>query len=1058
MELTLQYRLTILYVSIGIIFLGACNRSGEQQISGLPKKVDFNFHIKPILSDRCFACHGPDKNKREASLRLDTPEGALEKELESGNLAFVPGDIARSEALQRMLSDDPNEQMPPPESNLSLSEREIALIQKWIDQGAEYKTHWAFIPPQKSVIPEISNPDWASNPIDYFVMAKLDESGKTPNAPATKEVLLRRLYLDLTGLPPSPEEIDEFLADDSPDAYEKVVDRLLASPHFGERMAISWLDAARYTDSHGYSQDGYREMYPWREWVINSFNQNMPFDNFIVWQMAGDKLHNPTKEQKLATGFLRNHRINTEGGIVFEEYRVENVADRTHTTATTFLGLTYECARCHDHKYDPISQKEYYQLFSFFNQVNEEGLGRVDGNSGPEILLPDEEVEAKMAWLEKKIDDHKKQLSEYTQNLSLSLPEISPQDINQGLIMHLDAEATFLIRKNGSISGIKDLASEYVYPVGGSPELIVKDQRKALKLDGYNMIINNELNVDFEQSETFSIAFWLQAYPETEFMEIVDRINVKYGLENGYDITITEGKLTFRLAHSLPANLIEVRSREPLPRDQWTHIGITYDGMGKAKGFKIYFDGEEVPVQIVFDQLTETTKHPRRMTLGGTMHLDENVDDGHFFMDDFRIYNQQISPTIVKYLAGRSDITPTKQEKLTHFLVYKDEQYQSIVNQMLSLREKLIRIQDSLTSTMVMEELEKYRPTYILDRGAYDSPTEEVYPSTPESILAFSEDLPQNRLGLAYWLIDPQNPLTSRVIVNRFWQQLFGTGIVETVEDFGSQGDLPSHPLLLDWLAITFMESGWDVKAIIKTMVMSSSYRQSSKVTLEDRKEDPNNRWLARGPSYRLPAEIIRDNALAASGLLNPKIGGPSVKPYQPKGLWSESSTFSKALRTYEQDHGANLYRRSLYTFWRRTIHHPVMAVFDAPNRDHCIVRRQRTNTPLQALTLLNETQFVEASRVLAERVTKEEAALRDQIGLAYRLLTGLTIDEKALQLLEQLYIQEKERFEQQPGAANELLSQGEYPVDRSLEMSHLASLTVICNAMLNFDETVTKR
>ncbi len=1049
----------IFYSLLGtlLLLILSCQSSSDTGVNDLPHEIDFNQHIKPILSDRCFACHGPDKNKREADLRLDIPEGALTHSLESGNKAFVPGNPGKSEAFQRMISQDPNNLMPPPESHLTLSKKEIALIEKWIESGATYQPHWAFIPPKKRELPEVSNSNWVENPIDQFVLAKLDEIGKSPNSYAEKEVLLRRVYLDLIGLPPTPEEIEDFLSDNSPNAYERVVDRLLQSPQYGERMALPWLDASRYTDSHGYSQDGYREMYPWRDWVINAFNQNIPFDNFIVWQLAGDKISNSSTTQKLATGFLRNHRINTEGGIVFEEYRVENVADRTQTTATAFLGLTFECARCHDHKYDPISQKDYYQLFSFFNQVNEEGLGRMDGNSGPEVLLPSKEVEAKIAFLEKAITKQRRRLKRI-RNLHQAptpIPSDSIVDLSKGLIMLIDTEKQWMTTNNGSITSIQDQASKYIYKTIGDPVLEKKDDRMGIKLDGYNMITNTEQHVNFEQSQPFSFAFWLQAYPQTDFMEIVDRINVKYGLENGYDISVTEGKLNFRLAHSLPANLLEVRSAETLPENQWTHVTITYDGSGKAEGVNMYFNGDHIQNQIVFDQLRQTTRHPRRMTIGGIMHLDENVDDGHFYIDDFRVYDHEIHAAIAKSLAG---ISIPKQKVISEMAFDRSPDYQLTRDSIQLLNSALTRIQDSITSVMVMEDLVDYRQTFILDRGVYNAPTDEVHSITPESLSTFTSEFSGNRLDLAQWLIHPEHPLTSRVIVNRFWYQLFGKGIVTTVEDFGSQGDLPSHPQLLDWLAITFVESGWDVKYMMKLMVMSSTYRQSSRVSVEERTNDPENKWLARGPSFRLPAELIRDNALAASGLLNKEIGGPSVKPYQPPGLWSESSTFSKVLRTYQQDHGDDLYRRSLYTFWRRTIHHPVMAVFDAPNRDNCIVRRQNTNTPLQALTLLNEVQFVEASRVLAERVTTQEENVDRQIELAYLLLTGLQIQDQVLQLLQKLYQNEYSRFSDHPEAANGLLQEGEHIYDKTLEPAHLAALTVVCNAILNFDETVTKR
>jgi hypothetical protein len=1060
-------------LALGILILHSGCRSGfggDQQLPGLPDVVDFNFHIKPILSDRCFKCHGPDRNTLEADLRLDQEESALQKMLENGGHAFVPGKPHKSVAYQRITSQDPELQMPPPDSRLALSEYEIALIGKWIDQGAQYRKHWSFIPPVKPPLPEVHNPAWVKNDLDRFVLAALEKAGKQPNTSADKETLLRRLYLDITGLPPTPREMDEFLQNDDQAAVESVVDRLLQSPHYGERMALDWMDVARYADSHGYSQDGSRIMYPWRDWVIKAFNDNMPFDQFITWQMAGDLLPEPTREQKLATAFLRNHRINAEGGIIPEEYRVEYVADRSHTTATAFLGLTMECARCHDHKYDPISQKEYFQFFDFFNQTNEEGQGSPDGNTGPEIYLPDDAVAERVAYFDQKIREQEDRLAqrktEVLPALMADLPGKKPDlssiraGLHQDLMAHLNFDAGFSEQKasGGTQKRVKDDKLARDYPVRGSAELVSSIRGQALKAGAYDGMSLPASLINFRRSDPFSFSFWLQAHPETGFMEILHRMGTKYSRQNGYDIAIRNGQLAFRLAHSLPANLIEVRMDEILSPDQWAHIAITYDGSGRADGVQFYRNGQPAQSTIVFDQLERNVTHEGSLTVGGTIHLEENIDDGYFLIDELHIYGKALTGPEVALTFNDAESQISDHQLASHYLHRQDKRWLSIQDSLRHYREMRNELENQFLGVMVMRDLPQPRPTYILNRGQYDAPGERVSAGTPASLLPFPENLPTNRLGLARWLTDLENPLTARVIVNRVWAQFFGRGIVTTVEDFGSQGDLPSHPELLDWLATTFVESGWNVKALIKTIVLSSTYQQSSIVPLKERQKDPDNRLLARGPSFRLPAEILRDQVLEAAGLLTDQIGGPSVKPYQPDGLWEEKTRFTRDLATYVQDHGPDLYRRSLYTFWRRTSHHPVMSVFDAPTRDNCTVRRQMSNTPLQALALLNETQFVEAARALAGRVMQEESTLMGQITLAYRLVTGCRPPDELVARLADLWLEERRHYEINPEKAGELLAIGEYRIPTELNTIDQAALTIVCNTLMNFDEVLSRR
>ena len=1022
--------------------------------SQLPSTVDFNFHIKPILSDRCFSCHGPDENALKGDLELHTRSGALEHLLSSGKHAFVPGSIRKSEAFQRMISTDPEKQMPPPEFPRRLTSFEIALIAKWIEQGAEYKPHWAFIPPMKIELPKVENESWCSNPIDHFILKKLEEKGVEPNEEANKEILLRRLTFDLTGLPPTIEEIDNFLADHSPAAYEKVVDRLLASPHYGERMALAWLDMARYADSNGYSQDGLRIMWPWRDWVIKAFNENMPYDQFVSWQVAGDKIPNATVEQRLATGFLRNHRLNGEGGIIDEEYRIEYAADRTETAATVFLGLTMQCARCHDHKYDPISQEEYYQFFSFFNSVHESGITANDGNSGPEVALTSKEVADRIDLINKMIDAQEEEAEKISNAITASQYQNASLNLSTDLQIHLSFDN---INQN-SLSNEVD--PKEIFRLSGTVDQVEGVEGEAIRFTAYDFIPLRNDFLEFDRADAFSFSFYFKSDGEYPFISILNHLGSKAINFPGYEIAIQDGYPMMRLVHSLPANLIEVRGSKKLKKGEWEHLAFTYNGSGKASGIALYVNGIKEATNIVFDKLSQGIANRRKvLTIGGMIGY-QTQTDGYGFIDELKIYNRSLSALEAFELCLNPDKKPnhfSEEARKVHFLSNSHENYQRTLHKIQDLRKEKFQIQDTLISVMVMEDLPEPRPTFVLNRGAYDAPEKRVYPGTPKAILPFLSDAPTDRSGLAVWLLDPQNPLTARVAVNRFWQLFFGRGLVKTTEDFGSQGALPSHPELLDWLALAFMESGWDVKAFHKQIVLSSTYRQSSRADVSERAEDPENILLARGPSSRLPAELIRDCALAASGLLVKKIGGPSVKPYQPKGLWSEKGEFS-ILKNYRQDKGDNLYRRGLYTFWRRTSPPPSMTTFDAPTRDICIVSRQATNTPLQALVLLNDPQFVEAARVLAEKVIRKESEKTDQIKRAYRLLCGLYPKPEVIELLSDLEKREYQKFVHQADLARELIRVGEYPSDRSLDMAEVAAMTMVSSTIMSFDETLTKR
>lgn len=1049
-----------LYICFLIAFLflhTACQNSYSPPAEiavQLPERVDFNFHIKPILSDRCFPCHGPDKNALQADLQLHTREGALEHVLESGQRAFTGGSLQKSEAFQRMISIDPEQHMPPPEFQRRLSPYEIALFAKWIDQGAAYKPHWAFIPPTKTTVPSLSNEEWCKNPIDYFVLTKLTAQHLAPNKQADKEILLRRVSFDLTGLPPTLTEIDNFLADKSPHAYEKVVDRLLASSHFGERMALFWLDIARYADSNGYSQDGLRLMWPWRDWVIKAFNAGMPYDQFLTWQIAGDKLPQATQEQKLATGFLRNHRLNGEGGIVDEEYRVEYVADRAETTATAFLGLTFQCARCHDHKYDPISQEEYFQFFSFFNSVHESGISANDRNSGPELVLTSKAVAARIDFIDELIAAKYVEANKVAEGVSPELYQHPKPDLDQGVLVDLSFDN---IREGKLVNGINPRET---FEFKKSIEYEKGAFGKALPFSTFDFINISKKQLGFDRADPFSFSFYVKTEQKAPSITILNLLGSTSINSPGYEIALVQGRPTIRLAHSLPANLIEVSSEKAIRSGEWLHLTVSYDGSGKAAGISIYQDGEKQATTQVYDKLTQSIASNRKtLKIGGRTNYQIDIN-GKGIIDELKIYNRQLSDIEAYFLFHHSDpeIDPFPPDKRkAHFLANKYQPYKQIMGQIQEFRKEQFQIQDTLISVMVMEDLPQMRPTFVLARGAYDAPMQQVYPGMPKALLSFPKDGAQDRLGLSKWLTASDNPLTARVAVNRFWQLYFGHGIVKTTENFGNQGSLPSHPELLDWLAATFIESGWDVKALLKTILLSATYQQSSRVSLQERANDPDNTLLARGPSRRLSAELIRDCALVSSGLLEPKIAGPSVKPYQPAGLWEEKGEFSQ-LKNYRQDQGQDLYRRSLYTFWRRSSPPPSMTTFDAPTRDVCIVSRQETNTPLQALVLLNDPTFVEAARILAEKVIRNIPDKTDQIIHAHRLLTGLRPNPEVLTLLSQLAEKEYRKFYQQPERVKQLMQVGDYPYDKSLDLAEVAAMTIVSSTIMSFDETLVKR
>ena len=1072
-------------------WLAACRPSHEApEAAGLPEVVDFNFHVKPILSDRCFACHGPDEAAREGGLRLDTEEGALAA-LESGGHAIVPGRPGRSELVRRITSEDPAAVMPPPSSNLSLTGEEVALLTRWVEQGAEYKPHWSFTPPAEQDLPEVEQEGWPRRPLDRFVLAQLEAKGWQPAPEASKETLIRRVSFDLTGLPPTLDEIDAFLADSSAGAYERVVDRLLASPHYGERMAATWLDLARYADSHGYQDDGMRTMWPWREWVIDAFNENMPYDQFITWQLAGDLLPQPTREQRLATGFNRNHMQSQEGGIVLEEYRVEYVADRVDTFGKAFIGLTTECARCHDHKYDPIKQEEYFQLFAFFNQVNEVGNIPYAGEASPTVILPSEAAEAELKPLRAQIDSLEKLIevdhATYDDGFARWLAgldaggQAAPFE-PKGLAGHYPLDGLAEQEEEWHFTNAKGPSGSFQGDLDDLPETVPGRFGQALRLRGDGHLDMGEDRFYFERNEPFSLGLWVFREDGTAG-PLMGKAGGLFNGIRGYIVEILEdGRLAASLNHVAPDNSIEIQSREPLPVGRWTHVALTYDGSSRAAGLQLYLDGAPMPAETTVDNLQQSILYTVNYETGEETNWGGigNLRIGYMgnnlpylkntLVDEFTVFDRRLSPLEVAALYGQGDaleaLARTSEAERTaeerallrdYYVTAADPGYQRLLDQLTELRGRENEILTAQPDVMVMRDRATPRPTFVLARGAYDAPTKRVEPGTPEVLGAFPDSLPKNRLGLARWLLDPEHPLTSRVVVNRTWQQVFGRGLVDTPADFGNQGALPTHPELLDYLATEFVASGWDVKGLLKDLVMSATYRQSSVADSVKRAEDPRNVLLARGPKGRLPAEMVRDGALAASGLLVPEIGGPSVKPYQPPGLWKQLAT--RNVTEYVPDHGDSLYRRSLYTVWKRTSPPPSMISFDAAERNVCTIERQRTSTPLQALVLLNDPQFVEAARVLAERALREGGnAPEEQITYAFRRLTGRHPLADELDLLRELYEVEAASFGADRAAALDLLAAGEHPRDERLDPAEAAAMTVVASTVMNFDAAVFKR
>jgi Protein of unknown function (DUF1553)/Protein of unknown function (DUF1549)/Concanavalin A-like lectin/glucanases superfamily/Planctomycete cytochrome C len=1010
------------------------------------QEIDFNREIRPILSAQCFACHGPDATKRKTKMRLDTEAGS--------RIAVVPGDPERSELMRRVASQDTAIRMPPAYAGRApLKPAEIDRIRRWIVQGANWQAFWSFIPPQRPALPAVRDANWARNPIDRFILARLEREGLHPAPEADKAALLRRVSLDLTGLPPTPAQVDAFLQDASPDAYGKVVDRLLASPRYGERMAFRWMEAARYGDTNGYQTDGPRDMWRWRDWVIDAFNRDLPYDRFTIEQLAGDLLPDATLEQRIATGFNRNHRTSGEGGIIPEEYRVEYVADRAQTTSTVFMGLTMGCARCHDHKYDPISQKEFYKLFAYFNRIpDEKGFVWNYGNEEPLVKAPLPEHTQKLAALDAEIaaaqtrfDGMHAQLRTAQRAWERSASPAPETDWAppEGLVFRSGREAT-------KVAGCDPAAADCAWPAGEA----------ATKFDGKHYLEADGKIADFDYLQPFTMAAWIQ--PESANGAIVSHVE-DYFEGMGHALLLVDGKIRVHIHRRWTDLGIRVESAAPVALHQRQHVLVTYDGERKAAGVRIYLNGEPLAVKVLFDQNTEPIHHPKtpfRIGAGSGLRFTGTIED-------VRVYSRALAPEEAAAASVRETIgqliaipeqrrTAAQAGKLAAYYLERvaAPEFRNARDELAALRRERKEFDAKIPSVMVMADSATPRDTFLLKRGAYDAPGEKVTAGLPEILAAPGPEWSKDRLGLARWLVDRKNPLAARVAVNRLWQSYFGFGIVKTVDDFGAQGEFPVHPELLDWLAVEFMESGWDMKAIQKTIVMSATYRQASRVSAELLQKDPDNRLLARGPRFRLGPEVIRDQALAISGLLVEKVGGPSVKPYQPAGLWQELGGGSG----YKQDTGDGLYRRSLYSYWKRTVAPPFMVNFDSPNREQCTVFENRTNSPLQALELMNDVTFLEAARKLAERMmTEGGASPEDRVSYGYRLVLARAPDVPRRQALLKALDGFTAAYRGDDGAAREFLKQGESAVRPGLDERELAAYAGVASLLLNLDEAITK-
>ena len=1031
--------------------------------------VSFNEHIQPILSSYCYHCHGPDSGSRQPEknpLRLDKEADAFAAR-ENGQPVIIKGNPDESYLIELIESDDKEKIMPPhPTKNPHgkiMKPGEIALIRRWIKEGAIFEDHWAYIPPKKQDLPEVENKDWAKeNPIDRLIAAQFEKAGLEPSPQEKPSRLYRRLFFDLTGLPPTSEELEKLLADtrEFDVVYRETVDKLLKTNAYAEHWSRHWLDVARYADTHGIHIDNYRSIWPYRDWVINSFRANMPFDQFTREQMAGDMMANATLDQIVATGFNRCLPTTGEGGAIDAEYNAIYAQDRADTTAAAWLGLTTGCAACHDHKFDAISTKENYQFTAFFRNTPMTALDRNSALHPPNIKVQSEEDIAKSDSLAKQITDTEKALADHRkaaeQNFKTWLKDQQTVSNNHkglpGLVLDLPLNKS---QDNGvtDSSGVTHKTEKPIKWIDGPIA-------KAAHLENNAIIIQSAPS--FESNEAFSYGAWLNL-PNRGIAGLIAKIDIDND-QRGFDLWVNGNKIYAHIISQFPEDSLKVIMKDAFPHKKWFHAMVTYDGSRKASGLKIYIDGKSVKLGIIRDTLKGSIKNDTPLTIG-RRHKDPHAR--YMKVTGLQIYNRTLTPAECISLGNDSLINqliamPSPDAKQLQKI--KDHYFSSVDAKHIDLNKKLVALnkekkthEDKVPITLVMKENADKKPfANILIRGNYADKGEEVTPDTPASLPPMG-DLPKNRLGLAQWLTKPENPLPARITVNRYWYYLFGRGIVETTGDFGVMGSRPTHPKLLDRLAVDFVENKWDFHHLLRTMDTSSTYRQSSVISPKQLELDPENILLARGPRYRLDAEQIRDLALTASGLLNNTIGGPSVKPYQPDGIWSAVAMPQSNTKNYKRDTGEKLYRRSLYTFWKRTAPHPAMEILNAPVREISCVRRELTNTPLQAFVLMNDPQFVEASRRLAERVMTEAKSTDDRINLVAAALLARPMSNDELDVVKLTFNRAKEKFTAAPEDAQKLITVGESKPDANLPAPELAAWTIIANQILNLDEALKK-
>ncbi len=1027
-------------------------------------EIGYNRDIRPILAENCFACHGPDSAARKADLRLDQRDAAIS----AGALA--PGKPAESTFIERITAEDESLLMPPPATHKKLTQEQKELLIQWVAAGANYEPHWSLIPPSRPEVPPVQNAAWPRNPLDHFILARLEASGLQPAPEADRRTLARRLSLDLTGLPPEPAVVEAFVQDPSSDAYEQLVDRLLSSARWGEHRGRFWLDAARYADTHGIHFDNFREMWTYREWVIDAFNRNVPFDRFTIEQLAGDLLPDRTLDQLIGSGFNRCNMTTNEGGAIDEEYLVLYTRDRTETTAQVWMGLTAGCAVCHDHKFDPLSQKEFYELAAFFNNTTQRAM---DGNirdTPPMVIVPADQdrtawegLPAQLSQAQQRIDARRAEArSDFDGWLAKATPaQLKAKVDNAELVLHAPlGECTnnqLTLALQGEVQNVS-LSAAPNYDAGVTSAKAFKSRPEtnvALPAAG-----------DFEKDQPFSCGAWVKVPRGDLSGAIVARMDEGSG-HRGWDLWLDRGRPATHIVHQWPNDAVKVIGKQALEPGKWHYITISYDGAGSAAGVKVYLDGARQEVEVAADSLKNSIRTEVPFKLA-QRNSSARLDD--IALQDLRVYRRVLAAEEIASLASVSRAaylvglpaearSGTDHEELYGWYLEKiDAPYNEAVAGKRALEAKEAEIKTRSTIAHVMQEKSEEAMAFVLFRGEYDKRREEVKPDTPDALPPFRETLPKNRLGLAQWLLEDDHPLTARVTVNRFWQEVFGRGLVSTAGDFGVSGQLPTHPELLDWLAIEFREGGWDMKKFFKLLVTSATYRQAAVTTPEKLEKDRENKLLSRGPRFRMDAEMVRDYALASSGLLVEKLGGPSVRPYQPEGVWEAVAMIGSNTRDYKQDQGEGLYRRSLYTFWKRAAPPASMEIFNAPNRELCTVQRERTNTPLQALVTLNDPQFVEAARHLASRALKEAGEDETtRIDFLARRLLARSLSEDELAIVRGSLGTLVTHYREHDDDAKKLIATGESQPDAELDAALLAGWTMLANELMNLDEVLVK-